>query len=115
MAAFKRSVRAVSHGCVRLEHALVFAKILLSQETGWSEARIDQSLASGETTVVKLAHRVPVRLVYLTAFLDGGRVAFRPDVYGWDPALLRLLDEPQGRSVAEQSAQRSQPAIPRRG
>ncbi|HEY8002864.1 MAG TPA: L,D-transpeptidase family protein [Phenylobacterium sp.] len=100
-AAFNRSVRAVSHGCVRLEHAVAFAKILLGDETGWSASRIDQTLASGETTNVKLAHRIPVRLVYLTAFVDGGRVAFRPDVYGWDPALLQMLDRPASRTLAQ--------------
>jgi murein L,D-transpeptidase YcbB/YkuD len=93
-AAFTQTSRAVSHGCVRLARAVDFAKLLLSQENGWSPERVDQTIASGETTHVKLAHKVPVRLLYLTAFPDGGRTAFRPDIYGWDPVLLRLLDHP---------------------
>jgi murein L,D-transpeptidase YcbB/YkuD len=51
-------------------------------------------LASGETTHVKLSHPTPVRLVYLTAFVEGDHVAFRPDIYGWDRELLQLLDNP---------------------
>jgi murein L,D-transpeptidase YcbB/YkuD len=91
-AAFDRSQRAVSHGCVRLQHALQFAQLLLSKQPGWSGDKMNQVLASRETTTVKLANPVPVRLMYLTAFPEGGRTAFRGDVYGWDGELLRLLD-----------------------
>jgi murein L,D-transpeptidase YcbB/YkuD len=105
-AAFARSRRAVSHGCVRLAQALTFAKLLLARETGWSAARVDQVLASGETTQVKLSHAVPVRLLYLTAYPEGGRIAFRPDVYGWDAELLRKLDRPpRSGTIAGQEAE----------
>ena len=93
-AAFAHSSRAVSHGCVRLAQAVDFAKLLLSQEQGWPPERVDQILASGETVHVKLAHATPVRLMYLTAVAQDGGVAFRPDIYGWDRELLRLLDHP---------------------
>jgi murein L,D-transpeptidase YcbB/YkuD len=93
-AAFARSQRAVSHGCVRLAQAVDLAKTLLGGEPGWSAARVDQTLASGETTRIQLTHAVPVRLLYLTAFPDGDRIAFRPDLYGWDAELLQLLDQP---------------------
>jgi murein L,D-transpeptidase YcbB/YkuD len=94
-AAFSRSQRAVSHGCVRLEKAVDFAKLLLSTDApGWSAGRVDEVLASGETEHVKLSRAVPVRLVYLTAFPQGGHIAFRPDLYGWDAQLLQLLDNP---------------------
>jgi murein L,D-transpeptidase YcbB/YkuD len=93
-AAFDRSQRSVSHGCVRLEHAMAFAKLLLSAEPGWSADRVDQVIASGQTTEVKLGRRAPVRLLYITAYPEGGGIAFRPDVYGWDEKVLQLLDAP---------------------
>jgi len=93
-AAFASTQRAVSHGCVRLAQAVDFAKILLANEPGWSPQRVDETLASGETTHIQLSHKTPVRLIYLTAFPQGGRIAFRPDVYGWDAELLRMLDHP---------------------
>lgn len=97
-AAFERDRRAVSHGCVRLQHAVAFAKTLLA-ENGWSASKVDQALAAGETMHVKLDKAVPVRLLYLTAFPDAGRIAFRQDVYGWDGDLLRLLDANAGRTT----------------
>jgi murein L,D-transpeptidase YcbB/YkuD len=91
-AAFAREQRSVSHGCVRLERALDLAQLLLSTEPGWSPERINQVLASGETTEVKLSKPVPVVLLYQTAFSAGGAIAFRQDVYGWDPDVLQRLD-----------------------
>ena len=93
-AAFSRTQRAVSHGCVRLAQAVDFAKTLLADEPGWSAQRVDETLASGETTRINLTRKVPVRLMYFTAFPDGDRVAFRPDVYGWDGQLLQMLAHP---------------------
>ena len=93
-AAFARSQRAVSHGCVRLAQAVPLARALLANQPGWSDARIDETLAAGETVRVELNQKTPVRLVYLTAFPQNGRIAFRPDIYGWDVKLLKLLDNP---------------------
>jgi murein L,D-transpeptidase YcbB/YkuD len=107
-AAFNQAQRAVSHGCVRLQHAVPFAKLLLSRQPGWSEARVDQVLATGQTTTVKLENSVPVRLLYLTAFPDAGRTAFRADIYGWDGELLRLLDaNTVGKMAAASGPRRS--------
>jgi murein L,D-transpeptidase YcbB/YkuD len=40
---------------------------------------------------VKLKTEIPVRLLYHTAFFDGGRVQFRPDIYGWDDDVAMAL------------------------
>jgi murein L,D-transpeptidase YcbB/YkuD len=104
-AAFNRTQRAVSHGCVRLQHALQFAQLLLAKE-GWTQARMNEVIASRQTKAVELSHPVPVRLLYLTAFPEGGRTAFRGDVYGWDGELLRLLDANTGGKLLAQSAKR---------
>jgi murein L,D-transpeptidase YcbB/YkuD len=93
-AAFSRAQRAVSHGCVRLAQAVSLAKAMLANEPGWSAARVDEALATRETLRVELKQKTPVRLVYLTAYPENGRIAFRPDVYGWDAKLLRMLDNP---------------------
>lgn len=91
-AAFSRANRSVSHGCVRLERAVDLAKQVLSAEPGWSPEKVDQTLAGAETTEVKLSKPLQVNLFYWTAFDQNGQVQFRDDVYGWDAALVRLLD-----------------------
>lgn len=94
-AAFARSQRAVSHGCVRLAQAVDLAKqVLAADADGWPPSRVDQVLADQQTTTVTLKKPIPVRLVYLTAFVEGDHVAFRPDLYGWDAALVQLIDHP---------------------
>ena len=91
-AAFARSDRAVSHGCVRLERAMDLASLILSEQPGWSPQRIQAVIATGETTTVKLTKAVPVRLMYLTATPSAGGIVYLPDIYGWDAVLVALLD-----------------------
>jgi murein L,D-transpeptidase YcbB/YkuD len=100
-AAFGRTDRAVSHGCVRLQAAVEFAKRLLANESGWPPERVDEVIASRETTHIPLKHKIPVRLVYLTAFPEGAAISFRDDIYGWDPLLLTALDANAGRLPAQ--------------
>jgi murein L,D-transpeptidase YcbB/YkuD len=77
---------------VRLAAAVPLAKAILNRDKGWAPERFDAIVASRQTTSIRLGHKIPVRLVYLTAFPEGGRIAFRPDIYGWDERLLTLLD-----------------------
>jgi len=106
-AAFDRPGRAVSHGCVRLEHALDLANILLANEPGWSAERIQDAIAGGQTTTITLSRPVAVRLLYLTATPQDGRIILAPDVYGWDTPLLKRLDKaalaPPGRTFSLRS------------
>jgi murein L,D-transpeptidase YcbB/YkuD len=82
-AVFDRSQRHLSHGCVRVRDAVVFAR-RLAEASGEGD-RFDRILRSGRTGVVPLASSIPVRLIYQTALVgEGGVVTFRPDVYGWD-------------------------------
>lgn len=92
-AAFDRDGRAVSHGCVRLEHAMDLANLLLADEPGWSPERVRQVIDGGQTTTIALSHPVAVRLFYLTAIPQDGRIVAAPDIYGWDGPLLQMLDK----------------------
>ncbi|MBS0333526.1 MAG: L,D-transpeptidase family protein [Proteobacteria bacterium] len=92
-AAFDRDGRAVSHGCVRLEHALDLANLLLATQPGWSPQRVQQVIDGGQTTTIPLSHPVPVRLFYLTAVPQDGRIVLTSDIYGWDAPMLQLLDK----------------------
>lgn len=89
--AFNLSVRQRSHGCVRVQDAIGFARLLLSPDPE-RLALFDAAQASGETKRVTTGRNIGVRLLYWTAFVDGqGRVAFREDVYKRDAKLADAL------------------------
>jgi murein L,D-transpeptidase YcbB/YkuD len=88
-ALFTTPERHRSHGCIRVENALQFAALLTSQDNVMSQ--FEKALASGDEQWVKLKTEIPVRLLYHTAFLDEGRVHFRPDIYGWDDDVAMAL------------------------
>lgn len=88
-ALFANPERHASHGCSRVYDALGFARMLAADE-GRSDA-FEKALASGKETGVPLPEKIPVRLIYHTAYLDGGRVVFRGDPYGWDDRLAQAL------------------------
>jgi murein L,D-transpeptidase YcbB/YkuD len=88
-ALFASTQRHASHGCSRVENAVEFAR-LLAQDDGKLED-FDKALATGKETPVNLSNRIPVRLLYHSAYLDGGRVVFRTDPYGWDDKVAAAL------------------------
>jgi len=89
---FLATARAFSHGCIRLSRPMDLAYRLAGEIAGWSREKIDAAFASGKTTRVVLPERIPVHMIYATAFEgDGGSIEFRPDVYGRDRKLDAAL------------------------
>lgn len=89
---FASTTRAFSHGCIRLSRPMDFAYDILAEAAGWSKSKVDSAVKSGKTTRVPLARRIPVHLIYSTAFLGhAGAIEFRPDVYGRDRRLYNAL------------------------
>ncbi len=75
---FSEDMRALSHGCVRVEEALRLAELVL----GWSESRVSAAIGGRERTVF-LPRPLPIHIEYFTEFVDeNGRFQERPDVYG---------------------------------
>ncbi len=91
--AFAANERHGSHGCVRVDDAVGYARGLA--EAAGLQSEFDAKLAKGATASVALKTAMPVRLMYQTAFVDrSGEIAFRPDVYGWDEQLAQALGMP---------------------
>lgn len=91
-AAFDRSARSLSHGCVRVARAEALAAFVLGPNGDWSAERIAASLDSTKEHTVNLKRKVPVVLEYLTAWADAdGTVHFRDDIYGHDDRLAQAL------------------------
>lgn len=81
-ALFGQPERHKSHGCVRVFNAVQFARLLAADDGVLEE--FDEAFVKGDEAFVDLKRRVPVRLLYHTAYVDGGRIHFRADAYGWD-------------------------------
>lgn len=91
---FSREERDFSHGCIRLERPVQFAEHLFRGHSEWSGGRIRQTIVSGEQKSIKLPKKLPVHILYFTAWVeDNGTVQFRKDVYGHDQRLGRALAE----------------------
>ena len=88
-ALFASAERHASHGCARVHNALAFAR-LIADHQGKREA-FERALASGDERAVELARPIPVRFLYHTIHLEGRRLVFRHDDYGWDQRVARAL------------------------
>jgi murein L,D-transpeptidase YcbB/YkuD len=82
---FEKKNRAFSHGCIRLSQPFELARYLLKDQVQWQEKEIRQAMNSGSEKWVKLATKIPVSIIYYTAWVDSsGLVNFRDDIYGHD-------------------------------
>ena len=92
---FADDYRFDSHGCTRVDNVRDLAAWILQDVPGWDRAAIDAGIATGESKVINLAHKIPVAWVYLTGWVRrDGTIEFRDDVYKHDEALDRNgLDE----------------------
>jgi murein L,D-transpeptidase YcbB/YkuD len=89
-AGFDRYARQASHGCVRIEKPRRLAEALLAGNPEWTPEAIDAQLQGDKTVRARLPEKVPVYILYWTAFAGGdGQMHFRADPYGWDRELLQ--------------------------
>jgi murein L,D-transpeptidase YcbB/YkuD len=94
---FAQTDRAFSHGCIRVQHPLHFAELLLGDENKWSRANIEATIEGGVLQNVHLKEPLEVMLMYWTASpAKDGQIQFHPDVYGRDAkAVAALKEEPR--------------------
>jgi murein L,D-transpeptidase YcbB/YkuD len=105
-ALFERTPRAFSSGCVRVEHALELARLLLNEPMQWSEAALQTATEEGVTRSVILDHPVPLWMIYWTVRVhQDGSVSLLPDIYTQDSALRDNL----ARTLAAQQLAFSRP------
>ena len=91
---FANEVRAYSHGCIRLGDPVDFAQVLLARQTEDPKAVFQAELDSKQESSVSLDQKVPVHLVYFTAWPYGrGQIGYRKDIYGRDAKLFDALTE----------------------
>ena len=87
---FSQTARSFSHGCVRVQDPIKLATYLLRNKPGWDQQTILDSIANRREKYVSLKEKLPVYLVYFTAWADAdGHPHFRDDIYGLDKKLAR--------------------------
>lgn len=91
---FSRNQRTFSSGCIRISNPVELAEYLLKSDPQWTRDRIKTAAASGKQRVVNLPQKVPVYLLYWTAWVDeDGLANFRNDIYQRDKTMVRALYE----------------------
>ena len=85
---FQETVRAFSHGCIRVEKPLELAQYVLSREDpSWTERKVRLAAKSGSTNPQALENGPDVFLEYITVHpAEGGEVQFLWDIYHRDVA-----------------------------
>ena len=77
--------RFFSSGCVRVQNIDDLIQWLLSSNDSWERNKLENILNFAKTKTVQMKEQIPIKLGYLTAWVDDGQVHFREDIYGKDP------------------------------
>ncbi|HTO32511.1 MAG TPA: murein L,D-transpeptidase [Pararhizobium sp.] len=86
---FKKDVRALSHGCVRLADPRKMAAAVLSTTV----EDVAKEIAGGRNKGVSVPHKIPVYVAYFTAWPNkDGTVEYFDDVYERDMYMNRAMD-----------------------
>ncbi|WP_231582605.1 L,D-transpeptidase family protein [Pedobacter sp. BMA] len=92
-AAFSLPVRAVSHGCVRVEKPLELAQALFGTGSKFEKIKTEMASKTPKAENLSLDKKVPVYLSYQTCWMDAGtgKLRFARDIYGLDAVLFTYL------------------------
>ncbi|MDQ7084890.1 MAG: L,D-transpeptidase family protein [Sulfurovum sp.] len=87
---FNRNVRALSHGCIRLHKPRDLLKTFSTFNDSVNYSKSQKILKGKKKAYLALKNKVPVDVVYLTAYVDSaGVLQFRNDIYGYDAMQLK--------------------------
>ena len=93
---FNSQVRSLSHGCIRTQNVVELAKTIFTDEANpkWTEAKIDEVLASKKNVQADFAKPVPVYIVYFSAAAaTDGRIVNYSDIYKRDSRVIAALTD----------------------
>ena len=93
-ALFTNGDRSTSSGCVRLSEPERMARFILED---WSDKDIDKALKKNKTKDILIEHKIPVFLVYYTAWIGKyHQIVYGEDVYGYDKKLTEAIEKLNG-------------------
>lgn len=90
---FNKNVRALSHGCIRLQKPNALAEYLLRDTANWNSDTIAAAIAKQVTRTVTLPQPTAIYMLYFTAWVDAeGVVQFRDDIYTRDVKMAQTFE-----------------------
>jgi len=91
---FRRKVRTLSHGCMRLRNPMRMAELVLAEDKGWDAAHVEEVMRTGpRNNQIMIDHKIPVHIVYFTAWVDdNGKVHTYRDIYGHEKRITLALE-----------------------
>jgi murein L,D-transpeptidase YcbB/YkuD len=91
---FARSIRAYSHGCVRVQNPMDFADALLANEPSHLDSAKLESMYGPSERWVSMERHVPIHIAYFTLRVDqDGTIRSYADIYGHNKKLIAMLGE----------------------
>lgn len=82
---FKKTLRAFSHGCMRVENPLDLAEFLLERDASMTADELQKTIKTNRERGIKLNTPIPVVIEYNTVGVSSdGHMMFLFDVYGYD-------------------------------
>jgi len=89
---FKKARRAFSHGCIRIARPNALLATFAPHERSVNFNRAQRILRGKRKTQLNLSQRVPVHIVYLTAWVKSdGLLYYLSDVYNYDTKQRRII------------------------
>lgn len=94
---FSKDIRALSHGCIRLQHPVELAKYLAEkQELSVQKDSIQSKIDTKKNRMVLLKEKIPVYIEYHLAGTDvNGEIEFYRNIYKKDLQLLAAINKSQ--------------------
>ena len=96
---FKNRMRALSHGCIRMEKAIDFAHYLVTGDVRLKSPRIEKILLEKMRHNIELQRPISIHVRYVTAEVRGDMLMLYKDLYEKDRILIRDLYETGGAGV----------------
>jgi murein L,D-transpeptidase YcbB/YkuD len=109
---FNDTVRAQSHGCMRVQDPAKYAEVLFNlarPSESWTADKVKRMFGSAETDI-QLPTPIWVHLTYQSAFVDeAGKLQVLRDVYNLDPRTLAAIKSERG--MVEPQAERKKDEV----
>jgi murein L,D-transpeptidase YcbB/YkuD len=91
---FNLSVRANSHGCMRVRDPQKLAELILAEDQGWPAGRVASVIASNQANnQINLKRKIPTHMTYFTVWVDDdGKVRTFTDLYNHESKIALGLE-----------------------